>query len=252
MSERMLQRVERGSSMEVVAKILVVLLPDGVTILDTTFGHGGFWTPEHLPRVTGIDLNPSRARDVCADYTKLPFSDESFDICVFDPPYRTDAGKDSILAARFGSYPTVEALEVGVRAGVREAWRVARVGIVVKVMEYIHASRLVRMTRWVEDEIPIPLYDYVLAESPSKVEDRRWREPQLSVRSTACHYLVWRKDGAVHRRHTPGMVVRNPRRGENNADQEQGPGAFISGEGARLEGRPEVALAGRGQEILGG
>jgi len=200
-----LQRIERGSSARLLNKILTVLLPGTVSVLDVTWGHGKFWTPEMRGRyrVTGYDLDPSLAKDGVHDFTKLPDRDNAHDVVIFDPPYQTDAGEDSVIDARFGSYPSVADLKAAVEAGVQEAARVSRVGFVVKVMDHIHSSRLVRMTSWVEAAAtPLDLYDMVYLESPSKIEDGRWKKngQQLSVRSTATTWLVFRHDGPVHRR----------------------------------------------------
>lgn len=207
-----LTRIMRGSSADMVAHLLRVLLPDARTALDMTWGRGGFWKYS-TARVaeTGLDLSPHGRPDVVGDFTRLPFRDGSFDVAVFDPPYVTEAGKDGVIGKRFGSYATMADLEAAVRAGSAEAWRIARVGVIVKVMDYCHASRLVRMSRWVEETIPVELFDVAYLESPAKVEDPKWsrRGSQLSVRSTATTWLVWRKDGPVHKRRTlaPALTV---------------------------------------------
>jgi hypothetical protein len=194
------------------AKIIAVLFPDADSVLDLTFGRGGFWLPDTQLAVTGVDLDPGRARDRVADFTALPYEDDAFSLCVFDPPYQTDPGATAVIDARFGSYPTVPELRLAVMAGVREAARVSRIGFVVKVMDYIHASRLVRMSRWVEEAVPLDLYDYVMLESPSKIEDGRWTRhgPQLSARSTATTWLIFRHDGPVHRRIQPALIETPP------------------------------------------
>lgn len=203
-------RVETGTSAQMLAKIIRVLFPDAETVADLTFGSGAFWkpAPAHLA-VTGVDLDPARAPHVVADFTRLPFSDASFDLCVFDPPYITETGAGSLIGRRFGSYPSTPSMRASVEAGAREAWRVARIGVVVKVMDYCHASRLVRMGRWVEDAIPAELYDVAYLASRAKVEDRKWsrRGSQLSVRSTATTWLVWRRDGAIHKRRAVPMLL---------------------------------------------
>lgn len=198
-----LTRVSVGSSADMVTRLLGVLLPDAATVLDATWGRGRFWDGSNR-RVVGCDISPHGRPDAVADFTRLPFRDEVFDVAIFDPPYVTEAGQDGVIGRRFGSYPTLADLRFAVEAGAREAWRVSRVGVIVKVMDYIHCSRLVRMSRWVEDAIPVDLYDLAYLTSPGKVEDPKWTQKgaQLSVRSNATTWLVWRKDGPVHRRRT--------------------------------------------------
>lgn len=201
--EMPLRRVEIGSSAQLLAKLIRVLFPDADTVLDVTYGNGKFWTDASShPPVTGMDIDPSRARDIVADFTRLPFRDEAFSLCIFDPPYNADAGQRSVIGSHFGTYRTTSALRGAVEAGAREAWRVARLGVIVKVQDQIHNNRLTRMTRWVEDVIPMELYDLVHLEGPGQIEDPKWTKhgPQISVRSNATTWLVWRKDGPVHKR----------------------------------------------------
>ena len=200
----MLTRIAEGSSAEMVASLLAVLLPDARTVIDMTWGRGMFWRDNTSVAVTGVDIRPHGAPSLVADFRRLPFADGSFDVAVFDPPYLTDVARHgtSKMARRFGSYATLDDLQAAVQAGAREAWRVSRLGVIVKVQDYCHASRLVRMTRWVEDAIPADLYDVAYLRSTSKLEDPKWSRigGQLSVRSNATSWLVWRRDGAVHKR----------------------------------------------------
>jgi hypothetical protein len=173
-----------------VAQILVILFPDAETAIDLTPGRGCFWSarvPIHLA------VTSSRA-----DFTDLPFADTSYDVPLLDP-HVADAGAASIMGRRFGTYRTLDALESAVRQGAREAWRVARVGIVVKVTDAVHASRFVRMSGWIYDELGEP-YDVVHQVRRRPLIDPRWKEPQLSARNNGATYLIFRKDGPVHRR----------------------------------------------------
>jgi len=43
--------------------------------------------------------------NVLADFTNLPFSDESFWHVVFDPPHVTNAGETSWMAKKYGCLP---------------------------------------------------------------------------------------------------------------------------------------------------
>lgn len=191
------------TSAQAVERLLGVLLPDAVTILDATYGSGSFWRGSHADvRVTGLDINPSRAKHVCGDFTRLPFVDDAFDVVIFDPPYHTDVGhqKASATHARFGSFDTLADLRLAVQLGTAEAWRVARLGVIVKVQDYIHASRAVWMSLWVHGAIPVEPYDVLYARRRcGKIRSPKWND-QLSVWRNHATYWVYRKDGAVHRR----------------------------------------------------
>jgi hypothetical protein len=193
-----LRTIETGSSARTIARLLAVLFPDAATALDLTYGSGKFWDGTAPVDVVGLDRDPARAAHVRADFTALPFRDGAFDVAIFDPPYMTDTGAASIMRARFGSFRTVAHLQAAVRAGAREAWRVGRLGAIVKVANHKHGGRLVHMTRWVEDAIPSALYDELHLRSPSKIEDRRWGQ-QRSLRSAHATFLVFRHDGPIHR-----------------------------------------------------
>lgn len=200
----MLTRIMRGSSADCLKQIMETLLPDVADVIDMTYGNGKFWTPAMLDRwsVTGIDLDPERARDQCADFRSLPYPDRKFGAAVFDPPYQTDAGEDAFIASRFGSYENVDEMKAAVLAGVAEAARVSSKGYVVKIMDHIHGNRLLEMSQWVRMAAPHELYDFVLLESPAKSENKRWTKNggPISVRSTATTWMVFRHDGPAHKR----------------------------------------------------
>lgn len=201
----MLTRIMRGSSADLVIEIIDTLFPDAASAIDLTWGHGNFWLDPPRLSVFGIDLDPERAKDLAANFEAVPLDAKHSDVVFFDPPYQTDAGEDAFISARFGSYENVAEMEKSVRAGVREAARLSSLGFVVKVMDHIHGNRLLEMTEWVRQEAGLPLYDYVLLESPSKSENRRWTKNggPISVRSTATTWMVFRHGGPAHKRRKP-------------------------------------------------
>lgn len=201
-----LNRIEHGTSSEVIEKIFYVLLPDARTVLDVTYGRGNFWNWSHKLELTTNDI--VREADYNQSFTKLQFESRSFDVVVFDPPYQTDPGKSgSVMSNQFGYYKTIPELETAVRLGIKEVWRVARKGIIVKVQDYIHGQRLVEMTEWIRIELKdlvrdallgIPLYDVVHLESTSRIDAHTLRP--LSVRSNSTTFMIFRKDTPVHKR----------------------------------------------------
>lgn len=62
--------------------------------------------------------------DVIADFTALPFSDESFFLVVFDPPHMTSLGANSWLAKKYGRL--IGDWEMEIREGFAECWRVLK------------------------------------------------------------------------------------------------------------------------------
>lgn len=203
--------IEERPGPVVLADILNILFPDARTVLDSTYGKGVFWKKRERTRVSvvGLDLDPSSRASVRGDFTALPFSDQSFDVVAFDPPYQWDVSKKnpSIMGKRFGSYESEADALNAVMSGTREAWRVARLGIVVKVQNHIHGNRFIPMTDWVRwgffDEYSdeyVSLYDEVMVKRPGvKVIDPKWRE-QLSVYRNHATFMIFRKGSQTHKR----------------------------------------------------
>lgn len=198
MTDRLMS-VEYGTSAQTIAKMLRVLFPDAASALDMTYGSGKFWTGHEAVSVVGVDISPSRARDACADFTRLPFADGAFDVAVFDPPYLADvsARNPGVVGRRFGSFARQDDVQMAVRRGSAEAWRVARLGVIVKVQIHTHASLLVDMQGWVREMFPVPLYGQVEQVRPVKLTDPKWSD-QLSVWSNSASFLAFRHGDQRH------------------------------------------------------
>lgn len=191
----------RISPARAVAELLRVCFPDARTALDLTYGHGRFWDGTAHVAVTGLDRDPGRAPHVVADFRALPFADDAFDVAVFDPPFLSDGGAGSVMAARYTAYRSEAEARASIALGCAEAWRVGRLGALVKVQDSHHGGRFVELTRWVADAIPVPLYDRVeVPNERRKIIDPKWRQPQLSTYRRHSTYLLFRKDGPMHRR----------------------------------------------------
>src|SRR6266540_4426561 len=73
---------------EAVAGLLRGLFADATTALDMTYSSGRFWSWKHpvAVEVTGLDLDPDRARDVGGGFRALDVADGSFDVRDVAPP----------------------------------------------------------------------------------------------------------------------------------------------------------------------
>jgi SAM-dependent methyltransferase len=58
-------------------------------------------TAKDKDKIRVIDINP----DMVADFTNLPFDDQSFYMAVFDPPHLKTLGATSWLAKKYGKLP---------------------------------------------------------------------------------------------------------------------------------------------------
>lgn len=68
-----------------------------------------------------LSITPS----VVADFTALPFPDESFHLIVFDPPHMDSLGENSWMAKKYGRL--FGDWETEIRGGFEECWRVLAV-----------------------------------------------------------------------------------------------------------------------------
>jgi hypothetical protein len=173
----------------IIAKILRTSFRNAETAIDLTPGRGCFWR-----RDVPITVTVKRSTH---DFRCLPYADNSFDVALLDPPHVADAGADSIMGSRFGTFKQAD-LEPAVRQGTREAWRVAR-GVIVKVTDHVHGQRYVLESDWVRDALDWqPPYEVVHQVRDRALVDPRWRVPQLSARNNGSTYLIFRKDGDRH------------------------------------------------------
>lgn len=122
-------------------------------VLDATYGLGRFWTewqPEH-DGLYGTDLDPTKARDCCADFTRLPFRDNSFDSVVFDPPYRLNGTPDQAFDDGYGiaTYTRWQDRMTLIIDGAVECARVTRNHLLVKCQDQVSSGQV----RWQTDDI---------------------------------------------------------------------------------------------------
>lgn len=82
-------------------------------ILDACCGGKMFWFDKDNPNVLFADIRKETHvlcdgrtlevdPDVIADFTNMPFSDESFRLVVFDPPHLNKLGKNTWMAKKYG------------------------------------------------------------------------------------------------------------------------------------------------------
>lgn len=95
-------------------------MTDDKFILDACCGGRTFWFNKHHPNAVYVDKREMEKRtiwtskdgaktrefevhpDIIADFTKLPFDDETFWHVVFDPPHLMRVGDTSWTAAKYG------------------------------------------------------------------------------------------------------------------------------------------------------
>ena len=98
----------------------------GTIEADVTYSSGKFWQGvSYLPRWKS-DIHPQGEGVVWANATHLPIADNTWQSIMFDPPFLTDHGKNSIIGKRFSSYPTIELLWDFYRLALIELYRVTK------------------------------------------------------------------------------------------------------------------------------
>lgn len=117
-------------------------------VLDVTCGGRMMWFDKHNPAALYLDNRAiqdvelcdgrkfSVEPDVVADFTSLPFEDNSFYLVVFDPPHLIRAGEDSYMKTKYGKLD--KDWKQTLRAGFSECMRVLRPGgtLIFKWNEY--------------------------------------------------------------------------------------------------------------------
>lgn len=187
------------SSAEATRRYIHLAFRDAHTALDLTVASGGFWRSHAPPGldVTTNNLDPSSVADLHLDFTDTALPDGSYDLVVYDPPHLADLGAESIMGRRFGSATGSDGLDQLVTAGVREAWRIARIGILVKLADSSHGGEFLQLSGWVAEQFDVRPY-FVAHTTRSPLEDGKWKVQRVP-RSNGAVYLVWRKAGHEHR-----------------------------------------------------
>lgn len=173
---------------------------DAGTAIDLTHAHAGFWSDPLPPGLTvaSNNLDPAAETDLHLDFTATGLPDDAYDLAVYDPPHVADAGKDSIMGRRFGTVRGSAGLRALVEAGALEAWRIARVGVLVKLADSCHGGELLRLSDWVTQVIPERPYAVLHTYRPFNLEDGRWQVAR-APRSNGAVWLCFRHDGHRHR-----------------------------------------------------
>jgi SAM-dependent methyltransferase len=104
-------------------------------ILDACCGSKMFWFNKNHPGALYMDIRKeehvlcdgrklSICPDVVADYTDMPFENETFSLVVFDPPHLVSAGQKSYMRLKYGQLGHDWKEEL--RKGFSECWRVLK------------------------------------------------------------------------------------------------------------------------------
>jgi hypothetical protein len=187
------------SSAEAVRRLSHLAFRDCATALDLTYAHGRFWVDPLPPglTITSNNLDPSSGAELHLDFTATGLPDGAFDLAVYDPPHVADAGQNGIMGSRYGTVRGIAALRNLIESGAREAWRVASVGILVKVADHAHQGEHQALSDWVKAVVPTPPYTVLHTYRPTHLRDGKHRVERVP-RSNGAVWLAFRKAGHRH------------------------------------------------------
>lgn len=124
------------------------------SVLDCTYGYGTFWSV-WKPKgylFHGCDANPAKSPDSLdgVDFRKMPFEDKSFDVVVFDPPYKLNGQPDPDVDERYGVEQSTRWQDRWdlIFEGLAECTRVARRRVLCKVQAQVCSGKV----RWEDVE----------------------------------------------------------------------------------------------------
>lgn len=188
-----------AGSAEAVRRLLDLAFRDCATALDLTHAHGRFWQAPLPPGlvVTRNNLDPSSSAELHLDFTATGLPDGAYDLVILDPPHVADAGLNGIMGTRYGTVRGIAALRALVEAGVREAWRIAAVGVLIKVADHAHQGAHQALSDWVKMAVPVPLYFDMHTYRSAYLRDGKHRVARVP-RSNGAMWLVFRKSGPAH------------------------------------------------------
>lgn len=210
-----LETIRRGKSSQCVQDIFSLHFPRAGSVLDTTWGKGRFWDWQHNLDVVGCDVDTQSGAKINCDYRSLPFTEKSFDVLVFDPPFIFTPGINRIIGTKrfftggepvgpeqrtwskqLIAKPTNPAdLLAHTQRIIEQAVKISRQGLVIKGQDLIvnKADWWSYNTMKIAEDVGIGLpADLLIQHSPSyRMRDPRWKN-QYHFRRSHCLYLIWK------------------------------------------------------------
>lgn len=128
-----LYTVIRGNNDELIRCVAGLYLKDGCKIADVTYGKGVFWKKIDISRYELHASDLETCPEAPYDFRHLPYSNESFDAVVLDPPYIHNQGNNhiSIVNKNYRNKETTSGFSHEdiirlYRDGIAEAYRVLK------------------------------------------------------------------------------------------------------------------------------
>jgi hypothetical protein len=189
-------RLGRYSSAQANRLLLHSFFRDVPSCIDLTWGqNGGCWKgppPPDLIVVTN-NIDPAAPTDLHVDFTSTGLDDRCFGVALIDAPHLPYLAPTAFMAKRYGTAPTRSELTCLIEAGVREAWRISDVGIIVKLTDFPNGGAFLQLTVWAYQALGV-MPCYVLHPRRRPSPRRKGEVPRLP-RNDGSDWLVFRRDG---------------------------------------------------------
>jgi hypothetical protein len=112
-------------------------------------------------------------------------------LVVLDPPDVADASASGIMGKRYGTVRGTATLRDLIEAGCGEAWRIAAVGVLVKVADHTHQGEHQALSDWVKSVVPMPLYFDLHSYRPGYLRDGTHRVARVPRNHGATYLALW-------------------------------------------------------------
>jgi hypothetical protein len=188
-------RIGPYSSTEVVRILAHCFFRDAHTCIDLTYGAGEFWKAPYPPDVaiTTNNIDPCASTNLHVDFTATGLPDGAFDLGVYDPPHLPHLGAMAFMARRYGTVRSTSGFRAMIEAGTLEAWRLSRVGIIVKLADAPNGGAYLPLTSWAAEALGVqPCFVMHTVGTPTP---RPKGELARVPRNNGADWLVWRKGG---------------------------------------------------------
>jgi hypothetical protein len=186
-------RIYRYSSVQQTRILLHCFFRDAQDAIDLTNGAGSFWKQPYPPGLTIItnNIDPTAPTDLHVDFTSTGLPDHCYDVAVIDPPHLPHLAPTSFMARRYGTVRSTPGLHVMIAAGVAEAWRVARIGIIVKLTDFPNGGAYLPLTSWAVEALGV--WPVFVTHTIGRPTPRLGGETQRVPRNNGADWLVFRK-----------------------------------------------------------
>lgn len=132
-------------------------------ILDMSAGNRAVWFNKNHPLAVFIDIRPEVEPTFVMDSTDMKFSDNHFDMVVFDPPH-VNFGKNGKMSKNYGHFTTEQIRKI-IKGSGKEAHRVTKQNALMAFKWNNHDQKLPTVLKMMSDYWE-PLFGHLTKDGP--------------------------------------------------------------------------------------